>query len=36
MRTGALIQLEWLNALSKRTKRFLKQLPRTKTAKKKS
>jgi len=36
MRTGALIQLEWLNALSKRTKRFLKQLPPAKTAKRKS
>jgi NAD(P)-dependent dehydrogenase (short-subunit alcohol dehydrogenase family) len=29
MRTGSQIQLEWLNALSKRTKRFLGQLPRT-------
>jgi hypothetical protein len=28
MRTGAQIQVEWLNALSARTKRFLKQLPR--------
>src|SRR2546425_5733349 len=27
-RTGAQIQLEWLNALSERTKRFLRQLPR--------
>jgi NAD(P)-dependent dehydrogenase (short-subunit alcohol dehydrogenase family) len=32
MRTGSQIQLEWLNALSKRTKRFLGQLPRAKTA----
>ena len=30
MRTGAQIQLEWLNAISKRTKRFLAQLPPTK------
>jgi NAD(P)-dependent dehydrogenase (short-subunit alcohol dehydrogenase family) len=29
MRTGAQIQVEWLNALSTRTKRFLAQLPRT-------
>jgi NAD(P)-dependent dehydrogenase (short-subunit alcohol dehydrogenase family) len=36
MRTGALIQLEWLSALSKRTKRFLKQLPPAKAAKRKS
>jgi NAD(P)-dependent dehydrogenase (short-subunit alcohol dehydrogenase family) len=28
MRTGSEIQLEWLKALSKRTKRFLGQLPR--------
>jgi hypothetical protein len=27
-RTGAQIQLEWLNAVSERTKRFLRQLPR--------
>ena len=32
MRTGAEIQLEWLSALSTRTKRFLKQLPRAKPA----
>ena len=32
MRTGSQIQLEWLNALSKRTKRFLAQLPRTNSA----
>jgi hypothetical protein len=30
MRTGAQIQLEWLNALSKRTRRFLAQLPPSK------
>jgi NAD(P)-dependent dehydrogenase (short-subunit alcohol dehydrogenase family) len=29
MRTGAQIQLDWLNALSKRTKRFLARLPRS-------
>jgi hypothetical protein len=28
--TGAQMQLEWLNVLSKRTKQFVKQLPRTK------
>jgi len=28
MRTGAQIQLEWLDAVSKRTKRFLAQLPK--------
>jgi hypothetical protein len=28
MRTGSEIQLEWLKVLSKRTKRFLEQLPR--------
>ena len=30
MRTGSEIHLEWLNKVSKRTKRFLAQLPRTK------
>lgn len=30
MRTGSEIQLEWLSAVSKRTKRFLEQLPPTK------
>jgi NAD(P)-dependent dehydrogenase (short-subunit alcohol dehydrogenase family) len=30
MRTGARIQVEWLDALSARTRRFLKQLPKTK------
>jgi NAD(P)-dependent dehydrogenase (short-subunit alcohol dehydrogenase family) len=29
MRTGSEIQIEWLNRLSKRTKRFLAQVPRT-------
>jgi len=29
MRTGARTQIEWLNAISKRTKRFLAQLPST-------
>jgi hypothetical protein len=29
MRTGAQIQVEWLNAISARTKRFLAQLPTT-------
>jgi NAD(P)-dependent dehydrogenase (short-subunit alcohol dehydrogenase family) len=32
MRTGSQIQLEWLGALSKRTKQFLAQLPRAKAA----
>jgi NAD(P)-dependent dehydrogenase (short-subunit alcohol dehydrogenase family) len=32
MRTGSQIQLEWLDAVAKRTKRFLKQLPRTSAA----
>jgi hypothetical protein len=32
MRTGSEIQLEWLKALSKRTKRFLGQLPRANSA----
>jgi NAD(P)-dependent dehydrogenase (short-subunit alcohol dehydrogenase family) len=32
MRTGAQIQLEWLDALSKRTERFLAQLPRAGSA----
>ena len=32
MRTGSEIQLEWLKALSKRTKRFLGQLPRARSA----
>jgi NAD(P)-dependent dehydrogenase (short-subunit alcohol dehydrogenase family) len=32
MRTGSQIQLEWLGALSKRTKRFMAQLPRAKAA----
>jgi NAD(P)-dependent dehydrogenase (short-subunit alcohol dehydrogenase family) len=32
MRTGAQIQLAWLDAVSKRTKRFLGQLPGAKTA----
>jgi hypothetical protein len=32
MRTSAEIQLDWLAALSKRTKRFLTQLPRTNAA----
>jgi NAD(P)-dependent dehydrogenase (short-subunit alcohol dehydrogenase family) len=36
MRTGAEIQLEWLNTASKRTKRFLKQLPRAKVKRKTS
>jgi hypothetical protein len=36
MRTGAEIQLEWLSAVSKRTKRFLKQLPRARVRKKTS
>jgi len=31
-KTGSQIQLEWLDTLSKRTKRFLAQLPRTGTA----
>lgn len=31
MKTGSQIQLEWLNAVSKRTKRFLAQLPQSKT-----
>ena len=33
MRTGGEIQVEWLNAVSKRTKRFLKQLPRARARK---
>jgi NAD(P)-dependent dehydrogenase (short-subunit alcohol dehydrogenase family) len=33
MRTGAEIQVEWLSAVSKRTKRFLKQLPRVRARK---
>jgi len=33
MRTGAEIQLEWLAAVSKRTKRFLKQLPNARVRK---
>jgi NAD(P)-dependent dehydrogenase (short-subunit alcohol dehydrogenase family) len=32
MRTGAQIQLEWLEAISQRTKRFLTQLPQSSTA----
>ena len=32
IRTGSQIQLEWLSVLSKRTKRFLGQLPRTNAA----
>jgi NAD(P)-dependent dehydrogenase (short-subunit alcohol dehydrogenase family) len=32
MRTGSKIQLEWLNAVSERTKRFLAQLPPPKAA----
>jgi hypothetical protein len=32
MRTGSEIQLEWLKALSKRTKRFLGQLPRARSS----
>jgi NAD(P)-dependent dehydrogenase (short-subunit alcohol dehydrogenase family) len=35
MRTGSEIQLEWLKALSKRTKRFLGQLPRASSASRK-
>jgi NAD(P)-dependent dehydrogenase (short-subunit alcohol dehydrogenase family) len=35
MRTGSQIQFEWLGALSERTKRFLAQLPRAKTASRK-
>ena len=34
LRTGAEIQIEWLAAVSKRTKRFLKQLPRARVRKK--
>lgn len=36
MRTGAEIQVGWLAAVSKRTKRFLKQLPRTRVGRKTS
>lgn len=36
MRTGAEIQLDWLTAVSKRTKRFLKRLPRARVRKKKT
>ena len=32
MRTGSEIQLEWLKALTKRTKRFLGQLPQARPA----
>jgi NAD(P)-dependent dehydrogenase (short-subunit alcohol dehydrogenase family) len=35
MRTGSEIQLEWLKALSKRTKRFLRQLPQAISASRK-
>jgi NAD(P)-dependent dehydrogenase (short-subunit alcohol dehydrogenase family) len=33
IRTGGEIQVEWLNAVSKRTKRFLKQLPQARVRK---
>ena len=36
LRDGAEIQLEWLKAVSKRTKRFLKQLPRARVKKRTS
>ena len=36
MRTGAEIQLEWLTAVSKRTKRFVKRLPRARIRKRTS
>ena len=36
MRDGAAIQIDWLNAVAKRTKRFLKQLPKARLRKRTS